>query len=696
MGSSRRARNFVLGGLLVLALIATGGAFTYHEYEQSQYRDRIALANDLRLLSQRLATSSLEAAAGSEQAFSDLQSLRDDFEARLERIRTGGEGLQPLPEPLQEDIATVDREWSAYRDHINTVILGRSDIQLITEFSDAVAAFSPELSRLSDDVVRRMTQIGEPPEQVYVAARQTMLIQRIANNLGRVLQGGAEAAAAIERFERDATLYGRVLDGLIEGFAPLGVEPVDDPQARALLQEIATLFVAFSEAVEGVLDTSTQVFEVNAAASSVEASSGAMLETTGAFETAITREAERAGVTALIGFGFGGLALLLLIAMGLFLYRDTKRELAETEAQNERNQQAILRLLDEMMNLADGDLTVNATVTEDFTGAIADSMNYAIENLRTLVATINTVAADISESSASTRSQVLGLAEKSEEQAREIQRADDAIDEVSRSVDKVAQDAEQSASVARNSVEIASRGAGTVRRSIEGMDSIREQIQETAKRIKRLGESSQEIGDIIGLINDIAEQTNVLALNAAIQASAAGEAGRGFAVVADEVQRLAERSSSATRQVEGLVKAIQADTSEAVSSMEQSTANVVQGAELAQAAGEALSEIEQVSADLADLIDGISSSARKQSEMAQDVTSIMAQIREITSETTQGTQSTAAAIGDLAQLSAQLQSSVSDFKLPEPGSATEAVGEDPDAVDPDPDADTTSSDEQRA
>ncbi|MGM0553264.1 MAG: methyl-accepting chemotaxis protein [Pseudomonadota bacterium] len=665
MGSSRRLRNLVLGGLLVLALIATGGAFTFHEFEQGQYRDRIALANDLRLLSQRLATGALEASAGSEQAFADIADLRDQFDAHLDRIREGGAGLQSLPQGLEEDLGQVERAWAAYRDDINTVILGRTDIEQITEFSEAVSAFSPELARLSDEVVRRMAQIGEPSQQIYVASRQTMLIQRIANSLSQVLQGGTAAATAIERFERDATLFGRVLDGLIEGFEPLGVEPVDDPATQEMLNEIATLFIAFSEAVEGVLDTSSRVFEVNAAAAGVERQSSEMLAVTGELETAITREAEAAGIIAIIGFAFGGAALVLLILMGLFLYRDTKRELAETEAQNERNQQAILRLLDEMMNLADGDLTVNATVTEDFTGAIADSMNYAIENLRTLVATINSVAADVSESSANTRGQVLGLAEKSEEQAREIQQANDAIDEVTRSVDKVAQDAEESASVARNSVEIASRGAATVRRSIEGMDDIREQIQETAKRIKRLGESSQEIGDIIGLINDIAEQTNVLALNAAIQASAAGEAGRGFAVVADEVQRLAERSSGATRQVEGLVKAIQADTSEAVSSMEQSTANVVAGAELAQAAGEALSEIEQVSADLADLIDGISSSARKQSEMAQNVTSIMAQIRKITSETTQGTQSTAAAIGDLAQLSQQLQSSVADFKIPE-------------------------------
>ncbi|WP_038059901.1 methyl-accepting chemotaxis protein [Thioalkalivibrio sp. HL-Eb18] len=666
MGSSRRLRNIVLGGVLVLALIATGVAFTYHEFEQSQYRDRVALASEMQLLSQRLATGTLEAAGGSEQAITDITELRNRFDDQFERLRDGGDGLLPLPEAVSSELSDVNREWSLYRDDVTTVIVGSDDIEQVTEFSEAVEAFSPELARLSDDVVRRMVQIGESPEQVYAASRQTMLIQRIANNLNQVLQGGAAAATAIERFERDATLYGRVLDGLIEGFEPLGIERVDDAETQRTLQEIATLFIAFSEAVEGVLDTSSQIFEINAAASSVEARSGAMLDVTGGLEAALNREAEQAGVIALVGFALGGLALLLLIAMGLFLYRDTKRELAETEAQNERNQQAILRLLDEMMNLADGDLTVNATVTEDFTGAIADSMNYAIENLRTLVATINTVAADISESSAATRSQVLGLAEKSEEQAREIQQANDAIDEVSESVDKVAQDAGQSAQVARNSVEIASKGAATVRRSIEGMDTIREQIQETAKRIKRLGESSQEIGDIIGLINDIAEQTNVLALNAAIQASAAGEAGRGFAVVADEVQRLAERSSGATRQVEGLVKAIQADTSEAVSSMEQSTANVVSGAEMAQAAGEALAEIEQVSADLADLIDGIANSARQQSEMARNVTSIMGQIREITSETTQGTQSTAAAIGDLAQLSAQLQSSVSDFKLPDP------------------------------
>ena len=664
MGLSRRTRNLLIGGLLVITLLLTAGTVVYHEYLQNQYRDRIALANDMRLLSQRLATGSLEAAAGSERAFDDLGELRDAFDQNLETLREGGDGLAPLPEAQHPDLERLEVEWSGYRDNINTILHGRDAIEEVTEFSEAVNEFSPELARLSDNVVRRMSEIDEDSDQIYVAARQTMLIQRIGNSLNEVLQGGARAATAIERFERDANLFGRVLDGLIEGFPPLAIEAVDDDETQEMLGEIGTLFIAFSEAVEGVLETSSRVFEVNAAASDVEAGSSDMLDVTGDLEAALAARADSVGALAWVAAGFGLLTLLLMTSIGVFMYRDTRHELAETEAQNERNQQAILRLLDEMMNLADGDLTVNATVTEDFTGAIADSMNFAIENLRTLVATINSVADDINDSAANSRAQVLGLAEKAEQQTREIQQANDAIDEMAQSVDKVASDAGQSAAVARNSVDIASRGAATVRRSIEGMDSIREQIQETAKRIKRLGESSQEIGDIIGLINDIAEQTNVLALNAAIQASAAGEAGRGFAVVADEVQRLAERSSSATRQIEGLVKAIQADTSEAVSSMEQSTANVVSGAEMAQAAGEALSEIEQVSNDLAGLIDGISSSAHQQAEMAKNVTSIMAQIREITTETTESTHTTAASIDDLAQLSQQLQSSVADFKLP--------------------------------
>ena len=348
-----------------------------------------------------------------------------------------------------------------------------------------------------------------------------------------------------------------------------------------------------------------------------------------------------------------------------------RRQEAETESErarqiqeeNERNQIAILRLLDELGDLADGDLTVNATVSEDFTGAIADSVNFAIDQLRQLVLVINSTADRVSQSSEQTQMNAVELAEASEHQAQEIAGVSAAINEMTVSIDQVSNNASESATVAQRSVAIAYNGAEVVQRSIEGMNVIRDQIQETSKRIKRLGESSQEIGDIVGLINDIADQTNVLALNAAIQASMAGEAGRGFAVVADEVQRLAERSANATKQIETLVKTIQADTSEAVMSMESTTSEVVRGARLAKDAGEALEEVQTVSNTLADLIQNISNAAMQQAESAGHISHTMNIIQDITSQTSSGSMATARSIGELSEMAAALQESVTGFKI---------------------------------
>ncbi len=348
-----------------------------------------------------------------------------------------------------------------------------------------------------------------------------------------------------------------------------------------------------------------------------------------------------------------------------------RRQEAETESErarqiqeeNERNQMAILRLLDELGDLAEGDLTVNATVSEDFTGAIADSVNFAIDQLRQLVLVINSTAERVSQSSEQTQLTAVELAEASEHQAQEIAGVSAAINEMAVSIDQVSNNAAESAAVAQRSVAIAYKGADVVQRSIEGMNVIRDQIQETSKRIKRLGESSQEIGDIVSLINDIADQTNVLALNAAIQASMAGEAGRGFAVVADEVQRLAERSANATKQIETLVKTIQADTNEAVMSMESTTSEVVRGARLAKDAGEALEEVQSVSNTLADLIQNISNAAQQQADSAGHISNTMNIIQDITSQTSSGTMATARSVGDLNEMAAALQESVAGFKL---------------------------------
>jgi len=336
---------------------------------------------------------------------------------------------------------------------------------------------------------------------------------------------------------------------------------------------------------------------------------------------------------------------------------------SQIQEENERNQMAILRLLDELADLADGDLTVNATVSEDFTGAIADSVNFAIEQLRELVLVINETADRVTNSTEQTQVNAVELVEASENQTQEIASVSKAINEMTVSIDQVSNNATESANVAQRSVAIAHNGAEVVQRSIEGMNVIRDQIQETSKRIKRLGESSQEIGDIVSLINDIADQTNVLALNAAIQASMAGEAGRGFAVVADEVQRLAERSANATKQIKTLVNTIQADTSEAVTSMESTTSEVVRGARLAKDAGEALEEVQQVSNTLADLIESISNTAQQQAASAGQISNTMTIIQGITSQTSSGTMATARSVGELNEMAAALQESVTGFKV---------------------------------
>ena len=657
----------VLAVLLVVSLLGTVALFATHTIKSGQANDYIAIAAEQRLLSQRLATYAIESASGKDQAFSQLRQLRDEFDVALRRLKEGdpATGLPPMPESLTPTLAEVEGRWSLYRQNINVILDGRESIATVSEFVDVINEFIPQLLALSDEVVNVFVKKDAQADQIYIAARQLMLTQRIENNLNRVLVGGEGAATAADRFGRDAALFGRVLEGMIRGYPALNIAKVNDPEARDKLREVAMLFSSVSEHVGAILETSPQLFEVKDAASQVEGQSGLLLDSTTTLEIQAGEYGESLNWLFLAGIATGLAALVVLVLLAFTIYQDTRRRLAETTETNRRNQRAILRLLDEMTNLAEGDLTVHATVTEDITGAIADSVNYAIDALRSLVTTINETAVQVSTAAEKSQGTALGLADASNHQAREIASASAAITDMADSIEQVSKNAQISTEVAAKSVQIAGKGAETVRRSIDGMDTIREQIQETSKRIKRLGESSQEIGDIVSLINDIADQTNILALNAAIQASAAGEAGRGFAVVADEVQRLAERSANATKQIEALVKTIQADTNEAVISMEQSTSNVVAGAKLAEDAGEALNEIEVVSKQLADLIQSISQAARQQALVANNVTNTMNVIQEITMQTSDGTNETANSIGNLTELATELRKSVAGFKLPE-------------------------------
>lgn len=663
---------FIQGVLLVVALILFFATFYFTSVWTKEDKEYIKLAGEQRVLSQRIVKDAVESSSANVEAFKALKQTKNSFEHNLTILTDGNpdSGLPATPTSDDEEsvgfkLMKTGRLWKEYDKQAETILQAEGTIRMLSEFVGAVNETMPTLLAVSDEVVSIMIESGANASQVYVAARQLMLIPRISVNANKVLQGGQGAASAADRFGRDAALFGRVLDAMLKGNNKMNIRRVRDPDARDKLAEVAELFETVHDLVGRILDQTPTLFKAQEASNfMVEKSEELLKLTTDLMESYTGLEAQRP-LNAFLGSVFGIVALVLLISMGMAILRDTRsRESAAAEA-NQRNQAAIMRLLDEIGDLASGDLTASATVTEDITGAIADAINYTIDALRRLVSTINETTVQVSSAAQETQATAMHLAEASDHQAEQITAASAAINEMAISIEHVSNNSAESSGVANKSLDIAKKGADAVQNTIRGMDSIREQIQETSKRIKRLGESSQQIGDMVELINDIADQTNILALNAAIQAAMAGESGRGFAVVADEVQRLAEKSTDATKQIEALVKTIQSDTNEAVASMENSTSGVVQGAQLALRAGEALEEIENVSAHLADLTQSITDSAQQQAIAASSISESMNVIQEVTTQTSAGTNETSASIGNLAELSNELRKSVAGFKLPD-------------------------------
>ena len=665
-GSRSRSQIIVLFIALIVFIMLLFANFAYLNTQSTYDKQYIGHAGELRVLSQRIAKNATEAAAGKAAAFKLLGDARNDFARRWGYLKKGDPetGLPAAPSAVRAEMRAVQTDWEALLKNTDAILASEQTVLSLHQVAATLAETVPQLQMESEKVVDILLQRGAPASQVALAQRQSLLAERILGAVNTVLAGDETAVQAADTFGRDANRFGQVLNGMLNGNPGLRITQVEDRDARARLAEIAELFEFVSGSVDEILETSPQLFQVRASASNIFNLSQTLLDEASHLATGFENLASGRSFDTIGGYVLGLLALASIILIGLVMVRETNRQLHETAEKNERNQNAIMRLLDEIEDLADGDLTVTASVTEDFTGTIADSINYSVDQLRDLVATINLTAGQVAAAVQETQATAMHLAQASEQQAQQISEASTAISDMAESIDQVSANAAESSAVAERSVEIANKGNEVVHNTIHGMDNIREQIQDTAKRIKRLGESSQEIGDIVSLIDDIADQTNILALNAAIQASMAGDAGRGFAVVADEVQRLAERSSAATRQIETLVRAIQADTNEAVISMEQTTTEVVRGARLAQDAGVALEEIEGVSKTLAALIQSISNAAQQQTSSAGQISLTMNVIQQITSQTSSGSTATAESIGNLAKMASQLRRSVSGFTLP--------------------------------
>lgn len=654
---------FWLGIALVVMLLFLIVVSYFIGQDSRHDKDYSAYASDLRVLSQEVAKNATEAASGKEEAFAQLKRSREDFEKLLGYIVNGNAetGLPASNLPIETGVTS---RWESVSRNADRILENKETVLTLHQIAATLNETIPQLQIEYEDVVSILLDNDAPADQISVAERQSLRAERIVRSVNNILSGDEDAAIAANRFGEDARLFGRVMNSMFEGNEAMEISQVTDEDAIYGLEAIAELFEYVDSNVKAILETSPELFKVRNAANLIFEDSITLLDETYELSKQVQLQADGRFFSATLAYFILAAIISMIVVIGVLLYQESQKRLRMTEEQNEQNQNAILRLLDELADLADGDLTTEATVTEDFTGAIADSINFAIDQMRGLVKAIRDTAVQVASSASETQGTAMKLADSSENQAQEIAGASAAINEMAVSIDQVSSNAAESATVAERSVTIAKKGSDVVNNTINGMDTIREQIQETSKRIKRLGESSQEIGDIVSLINDIADQTNILSLNAAIQASMAGDAGRGFAVVADEVQRLAERSSAATKQIEALVKTTQTDTNEAVISMEQTTAEVVRGARLAQDAGVALEEIESVSMNLADLIQNISNASRQQSMSAGHVSNTMNVIQEITSQTSSGTSATAESVGNLAEMASQLRASVSGFKLP--------------------------------
>ena len=669
----------VLGTLLLFAVVLLAAVVFFVLNKTERLGQQVAASGQALMQSQRLAKSVSQALIGNPAAFAEVKDSTDVLARNVRGFKQGDSdmGLVALGPEYEGQLGELLPKVDVAERNAAVVL---SQQKILTQVGDALRSInrqSSDLLEIAETVSSLKLQLGAPPTEISAAGQLVMLTQRIGKSANEFLTMEGVSPEAVFLLGKDLNTFKEIAEGLLNGSAELRLKATSDQQIRERLDALLKLYEQTRTDAGAILGNLQGLVAAREAQAAVIADSEPL-------RTGLEKLQEQLSD----GSGLGGGELLAMILSALFALgcgaalayvqlqesrqqqrlAEGQRVAAESQQQdakrvNDANQAAILRLMNELQTVAEGDLTQEATVTEDITGAIADSVNYTVEELRSLVGNVQATATRVAQTTSAVESTSTELLAASTEQLREIRETGQSVLDMAQRINQVSSQAQESARVARTSLQAAESGLQAVQDAIGGMNAIRDQIQETSKRIKRLGESSQEIGEITELISDITEQTNVLALNAAIQAASAGEAGRGFSVVAEEVQRLAERSADATRQIAALVKAIQTDTQDAVAAMERSTQGVVEGAKLSDNAGTALSEIDRVSRRLAELIEQISNATSAEAESANEVAGNIQHIFAVTEQTGEGTRVTAGQVRELSRMAEELRQSVSRFKI---------------------------------
>ena len=665
----------VLGGsVLVLVLLSA-----WMLRDASNSNQQLAATGQALMQSQRLAKSVSLAMTGAESAFGDVKDSSGVLARSVRALAAGDSdlGVNALSDSLQPEVSSISTMMER-AEKSSGLILGQQ--KTLTQVGGALRSInrqSSDLLETAETISSLKLQQGANASEIAAAGQLVMLTQRIGKSANEFQTLDGVSPEAVFLLGKDLNTFKEIAEGLLNGSSELRLTAARDPQVREQLQTLIKQYDETRTQASAILGNLQGLVSAREAQTAINSDSEPLRRQLEQLQASL-QGLGGAGMWKMIGLA---LAILVAVLCGVGLSRvqllnsrarqqeaerhqmDARLQEQEAKRINDANQAAILRLMNELQSVAEGDLTQEATVTEDITGAIADSVNYTVEELRALVGSVQSTVSRVAQTTEQVDLTSTELLAASNEQLHEIRETGKSILDMAGRINNVSAQAQESAQVARQSLEAADSGLQAVQNAIGGMNSIRDQIQDTSKRIKRLGESSQEIGEITDLISDITEQTNVLALNAAIQAASAGEAGRGFSVVAEEVQRLAERSADATRQIAALVKAIQTDTQDAVAAMERSTQGVVEGARLSDSAGTALSEIDRVSRRLSELIEQFSTSTSREAELANEVAENIQHIFAVTEQTGEGTRTTAQQVRELSQVAEELRQSVSRFKI---------------------------------